>query len=220
MKALASSVYASGLMHSDTNATPVERCSSIALDSTGSAHGVSPGSRGGNASNATSPTLGSLASADNASTNMSVSTAAWPVTSSGLFCDAYDGKARFSAVFVARVYSGKGRSAAPAASANSVHAPPDCSAAATPSVRSFFVCDSSTAASNIETGSSTSTTPCPRSHASRRPVLPASAPVCAMIERNAASDFPSGAQISTGFRAASNASSPAPIPSTSRIVSM
>ena len=63
-------------MHSDTNATPVERCSSIALDSTGSDHGVSPGSRGGNASNATSPTPGSFASADSASTNMSVSTAA------------------------------------------------------------------------------------------------------------------------------------------------
>ena len=80
----------------------------------------------------------------------------------------------------------------PAASANSVHAPPDCSAAATPSVRSFFTCDSSSAVSNIVTGSSTSTTPWPRSHASRSPVLPASAPVCAMIDRSAASDRPSG----------------------------
>jgi len=50
-------------------------------------------------------------------------------------------------------------------------------------------------------------------------VLPASAPVCAMIERSAASDRPSGAQITTGLRAASSASSPRPIPSTSRIVS-
>ena len=63
-------------MHSDTNATPVERCSSIALVSTGSAHGVSPDSLGGNASNATRPTAGSCASAVSASTYISVSTAA------------------------------------------------------------------------------------------------------------------------------------------------
>ncbi len=76
-----------------------------------------------------------------------------------MFCDANDGNAFLSAVFVARANSGSGSSAAPAASANSVHAPPDCSAAATPSLRSFLVWDRSTAASNIDTGSSTSTTP-------------------------------------------------------------
>ncbi len=56
--------------------------------------------------------------------------------------------------------SGRSRPAAPAASANSVHAPPDCSAAATPVVRSLLhPSRAARAASNIVTGSSTRTTP-------------------------------------------------------------
>jgi len=50
-------------------------------------------------------------------------------------------------------------------------------------------------------------------------VLPASAPVCATIERRAASLRPSGAHTRIGFRAFRSASSPRSIPSTSRIVS-
>ena len=115
---------------------------------------------------------------------------------------------------------GSSRPFAPAASANRVHAPPDCSAAATPFVRIRVPNESSTAASNIVTGSSTRIAPRPRSQASRSAVLPASAPVCATIDRRAASLRPSGAQTRTGLRAARSASSPRPIPSTSRIVSM
>ncbi len=150
---------------------------------------------------------------------MSVSTAAWPVTSSGLFCDANDGSRRRSARFVAGAKSGRDRPAAPADSANNVHAPPDCSAAATPP-RTRRVWESRTAASNIVTGSSTRTAPRPSSQASRSAVFPASAPVCATIARRTASERPCGAQIRTGLRAARSASSPRPIPSTSRIVSM
>ena len=50
-------------------------------------------------------------------------------------------------------------------------------------------------------------------------MFPANAPVWATIERRAASLVPAGAQITTGFRAARRARSPAPMPSTSRIVS-
>ena len=105
--------------------------------------------RGGNASNATNPTAGSSASASSAPTNMSVSTAAWPVTSSGLFCDAKWGSAFLSRALRLRRELGQRQPRAPAASANSVHAPPDWSAAATPVVRSFLRAASSTAASNI-----------------------------------------------------------------------
>ena len=52
-----------------------------------------PPSRGGNASNATRPTRRVVRQRASASQNMSVSTAAWPVTSSGLFCDAKCGSA-------------------------------------------------------------------------------------------------------------------------------
>ena len=89
-----------------------------------------------------------------------------------------------------------------------------------PSVRIFVPNDKSTAASNIVTGSSTRIAPRPRSHASRSAVFPASAPVCATIDRRAASLRPSGAHTRTGLRAARSASSPRPMPSTSRIVSM
>ena len=207
-------------MATDANTTPVSFRSRRAVRKTGSAHTSSPSSRGGNASNATNPTAGSRASASSASQNMSVSTAACPVTSSGLFCDAKCGNAFRSRRFVVAENSGSSRPFAPAASANRVHAPPDCSAAATPFVRNRVPNESSSAASNIVTGSSTRITPRPRSQASRSAVLPASAPVCATIDRRAASLRPSGAQTRIGLRAARSASSPRPIPSTSRIVSM
>ena len=106
------------------------------MDRTGSAHGISPGRRGGNASKATRPIAGSFASAVRAPTNISVSTAAWPVTSSGLFCDANEGSARRSARFVGVANEGRLSPAAPAASAKSVQAPPDWNAPAIPAVRS------------------------------------------------------------------------------------
>ena len=158
MKAFASAAYASGLIDTEAKATPEDRWRSITVARTGSAHGVSPGSRGGNASKATRPIAGSLASAVSAPMNMSVSTAACPVTSSGLFCEANDGSARRSARFVGAANAGSVSPAVPAASANSVHAPPDWKAPAIPSVRSFRWCASRTAASNIVTGSSTRTT--------------------------------------------------------------
>ncbi len=186
---------------------------------TGSAHTPSDSSRGGNASKATSPTRGSPANASSAATYISVSTAAWPVTSSGLFCPAKAGRAARRRRRVAAASSGSSRPASAAASANNVHAPPDCRAAATPDARSVRWDESSTAASNISTGSAISVTPCARSHASRSAASPASAPVWATIERCAASLRPAGAHIRTGLSAARSASSPRPMPSTSRIVS-
>ena len=213
-------MYASALIATEANATRVRFSSSRILRSSGSAHTPSDSTRGGNASNATNPMAGSSARASSAPQNISVSTAACPVTSSGLFCEAKSGRIRRSRAFVDGASSGSGSPCPPAASANSVHAPPDCRAAATPSVRSLRWYVNSTPASNIVTGSSTRTAPCPRSQASRSVVSPASAPVCATIARRTASERPAGAHTMTGLRAACSASSPRPMPSTSRSVSM
>ena len=206
-------------MATEAKATPVSSWSSRARASTGSAHTSSDSSRGGNASKATSPIRGSPASASSAATYISVSTAAWPVTSSGLFCPAKAGRAARSRRLVAPVNSGSSRPASAAASANSVQAPPDCRAAATPGARSARWDESSTIASNISTGSAISVAPCARSHASRSAASPASAPVWATIERCAASLVPAGAHSRTGLPATRSASSPRPMPSMSRIVS-
>ena len=132
---LAAFPYASELIATDANTTRVDRRSSRAERNTGSAHPPSPSVRGGKASNTTSPTAGSVASASRAPRNISVSTAAWPVTSSGLFCEAKCGSTERNLRFVVGAKSGSVRPASPAASANSVHAPPDCNAAAIPVVR-------------------------------------------------------------------------------------
>ena len=63
-------------MATDANTTPVSFRKRRAVCRIGSAQTSSPSSRGGNASNATSPTAGSCASASNAAQNISVSTAA------------------------------------------------------------------------------------------------------------------------------------------------
>jgi hypothetical protein len=68
---------------------------------------------------------------------MSVSTAACPVTSSGLFWDAKCGRTSPNVRLVLVEKSGSVSPAAPAASANSVQAPPDCRAADTPVVFSL-----------------------------------------------------------------------------------
>ena len=87
-----------------------------------------------------------FASADSASTNMSVSTAAWPVTSSGLFCDAKCGNALSQrCVFVARVNSGSEQARRrPRPRRTACTRRPTAAPRPPRRVRSFFVCDSST----------------------------------------------------------------------------